>query len=123
MRGRNTWSQQKARQREVWSVGVKGVRGIDGDIGIATTRRYAKIGQAAHVIGAAIGEDSAVVGLAFISERERSIEARRTIRGLIPAPEVHAAWYAPDRDHVDGSLRIDAVAGLDALHNECERPH
>src|SRR2546422_768410 len=89
-------------QRQVGDTGGL-VRTIDRDIRIAAAGREAEILRSADIIGTPAvrqAEDAAVIGLAFILERQRLIGVGRAVERSIPAPQVHASGNTTDGETV-----------------------
>src|SRR5205807_3906661 len=67
---------------------------------------------------AARGEDAASIGPAQVLERIRSVGGGRAVDGREVAVEIDARRDAADAYHVDGAVRTDAQARLEAPHDE-----
>src|SRR5207245_4361613 len=83
MRASLSGRQGQAGKRKVGNERIRGIRGIDCDVGVAATGRETEILRRAHVVGTAtIGEaeDAAIVGLAFVLERQRAVAVGRPDR-------------------------------------------
>ena len=124
MRARHSGCQCQAGERNVGNGGVGGIRCIDRDVGIAAAGRDAEILRRADIVGAPTvreAEDAAIIGLAFVLERQRAVAVGRPVQRLGPAPQVYASRDTADRDDVSGPLSVDAGAGFHSLDDERQR--